>query len=99
VRYLVLIPVALIVWGAILFPVISSIYGLIKWRGGWRMASAIPLLVLVAFFAPLVPDWMKDGTSHNLWGLVFIPLSMILSAYSGVVVLLHRKRASAASVQ
>jgi hypothetical protein len=96
VRYLILIPVALIVWGAILFPLISSIYGLIKWRGGWRMASAIPLLVLLAFFAPMVPDWMKDATSHNLWGLVFIPLSMMLSAYSGVVVLLHRKRTSSA---
>jgi hypothetical protein len=63
------------------------------------MASAIPLLVLMAFFAPLVTDWMKDGSSHNLWGLVFIPLSMILSAYSGVVVLLHRKRAASASLR
>lgn len=92
-KYLILIPVALIIWGAILFPVIASLYGLIKWRGGWRWASAIPLIVLAGFFAPMVPDWIKDSSSHNLWGLIFIPLTMVLTAYSGVVVLLHRKRA------
>jgi hypothetical protein len=93
VQYVVLVPIALIVWGAILFPIVSAIYGLVKWRGSWRLASAVPLLVLFLFFAPVVADWRKDPTAHNLWGLVFIPLTMLLSAYSGVVVLLHRKRA------
>jgi hypothetical protein len=87
-------PVALILWGGILFPIVSAIYGIVKWRGPWRLASTVPLLVLVAFFAPMVPDWRKDPTAHNLWWLVFIPLTMLLSVYSGVLVLLHRKRAS-----
>jgi len=86
VRYVILVPVALIVWGGILFPVVSSIYGLVKWRGGWRTASAVPLLVLFLFFAPMVTGL------QSWWALVFIPLTMLLSAYSGVVVLLHRKR-------
>lgn len=91
-RYVILAPVALIVWGGILFPIAAAIYGLIKWRGAWRLASAIPILVLFMFFAPLLADWRTDPTAHNLWGLIFIPLTMMLSAYSGVVVLLHRKR-------
>jgi hypothetical protein len=96
VQYLVLIPVGLIIWGAILFPIVASIYGLIKWRGGWRTASAVPLLVVAAFFAPMIPDWVKDSSAHNLWGLLYIPITMLLSAYSGTVVLLHRKRAAEA---
>jgi hypothetical protein len=77
------------IWGAILFPIVSSVYGVIKWRGGWRTASAIPLLVLVLFFAPILIN------PQNWWGLVFIPVTMLLSAYSGVVVLLHRKQTAA----
>jgi hypothetical protein len=85
VRYVILVPVALIVWGAILFPIVTGLYGLIKWRGSWRLAAAVPLLVLL-LFAPVLaspPGW---------WALVFIPLTMLLSAYSGVVALLHRRR-------
>lgn len=85
-------PVALLVWGVILFPIASAIYGIVKWRGSWRMASAIPLLVLFLFFAPMLPGWMKDPSAHSLWFLIFLPLTMLLSAYSGVVVLLHRKK-------
>lgn len=94
-RYVILAPVALLLWAAILFPIVASIYGVIKWRGGWRMASGVPLLVLFAFFAPMISDWVKDPSAHNLWGLVYIPLTMLLSAYSGVVVLVHRKRSQA----
>ena len=84
-RYVILLPVALLVWSAILFPVVSAIYGLIKWRGSWRIASAAPLLVLFLFFAPLL------RYPQNWWAMVFIPLTMLLSAYSGVVMLLHRR--------
>jgi hypothetical protein len=84
-RYVILLPVVLLVTGVILFPIVSSIYGLIKWRGSWRLASAIPLLVLFLFFAPLL------RYPQNWWALAFIPLTILLSAYSGVVVLLHRR--------
>lgn len=90
-------PVALIVWGAILFPVVTGIYGLVKWRGTWRTAAAVPLAILVLFFVLLIFDWSGDPTGRLMWGLIFIPLAMILSTYSGVVALLHRKRVSGAS--
>lgn len=87
-RYVILAPVALLVWGAILFPIASGIYGLIKWRGSWRAASAVPVLATLLLLAPLLAH------PGGGWGLVLIPVSMVLSVYSGVVVLLHRRRAS-----
>ena len=81
-----LAPVYLMIWGAILFPVIASLYGVIRWRGGWQLASFVPLVVMALILLPMLTY------PHGLWALVFIPLTMLLSAYSGVVVLLHRKR-------
>jgi hypothetical protein len=47
-------------------------------------------MVLVAFFAPLKADWSRDPTSDNLWGLIFIPIGLLICVYSLVVVLMHR---------
>jgi hypothetical protein len=82
---LLLIPIGL------LFPFVLAFYAGFKWRGAWRIAALVPLGVLLVFFAPMVFDWMGDPTSHNLWGLVFIPISMLLCVYSVVLFLLHRK--------
>ncbi len=84
-NFLILAPVYLIIWGAILFPLISGIYGLIRWRGNWRLASVVPPLVLITAIMPML------FYPRGWWALVFIPLTMLLSAYSGVVLLLHRK--------
>ena len=84
---LLLIPIGL------LFPFWLAFYGGFKWRGRWRIAALAPLGVLFLFFAPMVFDWMDDPTSHNLWGLVFIPISFLLCIYSAVVFLMHRKAA------
>ena len=87
-QYVVLAPVAILIWGATLFPIVAGIWGLINWRGGWRVASAVPVLVVLGVLAPVLAN------PHGWWGLLFIPLAMLASAYSGVVVLLHRRRES-----
>ena len=84
---LLLIPIGL------LFPFGMAFYGGFKWRGGWRIAALAPLGVLLLFFAPMEFDWMGDPTSHNMWGIVFIPISLLLSIYSVVLLLMHRKAA------
>jgi hypothetical protein len=82
---LVFILLGLCGWGGLLLPVGLAAYGLLKWRGRWRVAASIPLAVLVLFFAPLIADWLHDPAADNLWGLVFIPVGLLLFVYSAVV--------------
>lgn len=54
----------------LLFPatVAASVYGIYRWHGGWRKLASVPLLAVVGYFAViLIPAWMKDPTSHNLF--------------------------------
>lgn len=38
-----------------------------KWRGGWRVAAAIPAGVVLFVVLRIVVDTARDPTSHNLW--------------------------------
>jgi len=38
-----------------------------KWGGGWRVASAIPLVLMGVVVLRIVFDTSRDPTSHNLW--------------------------------
>lgn len=53
-----------------------------KWRGGWRVAAAIPAAVMVFIVARIVVDGVRDPTSHNLW-----PLEILLWAVASLGVL------------
>jgi hypothetical protein len=78
-------------WCGIVFQGAVAILGLLKWQGLWRIAAAVPLVVLVLFFAPLLPDWGQDPVGGNLWGLLFVPLSSLLGLYCSVLLLLRRR--------
>jgi hypothetical protein len=86
--------IGICIWAGILLPIGMALWGLVKWRGGWRVAAAVPFAVLTAFFAPLINDWRTDPTAHNLWGLVFIPVALVLLVYSLVVIFMRRRRFS-----
>ncbi len=75
----------------ILLPFRLAYCALFKWSGGWRLAGILPLFMLVAFFAPLTANWARDPTSDNLWGLIFIPIGLLICLYSLVVILMHRR--------
>lgn len=38
-----------------------------KWRGGWRLAAAVPAAVIGFVVLRIVVDTARDPTSHNLW--------------------------------
>ena len=86
---LIFILLALAGWCGLVLPVGVAVYGLLKWRGRWRVAASVPRAVLVLFFAPLLADWRHDPTADNLWGLVFIPVALLLFLYSAVVLVLR----------
>jgi hypothetical protein len=86
---LLILLLALCGWGGLVLPLGMAVYGVLKWRGRWRVAASVPLAVLMLFFAPLVADWLRDPTADNLWGLVFIPVGLLLFLYSTVVLVLR----------
>lgn len=62
-----------------------EVWALLRWRGGWRIAAAIPLLVVGAWSARIVFEVTRDPTSHNLWPLEIA--MWCLGALVGMVVL------------
>ncbi len=40
-----------------------------KWRGGWRVAAAVPAAIILFVVLRIVTDTSRDPTSHNLWPL------------------------------
>lgn len=42
-------------------------WGMWRWRDGWRIAAALPALVMGFVVLRIVVDGLRDPTSHNLW--------------------------------
>ena len=42
-------------------------WGLLRWRGGWRYAAALPIAVMAFVVLRIVVDTTRDPTAHNLW--------------------------------
>lgn len=84
----------IVVSAFLLFPltIVASGICTLSWQGGWRKLAAVPLLAVAAYFAViLIPAWMRDSTSHNLFPF---ELGIYLSPtipYMAVVLWLHRK--------
>ncbi len=53
-----------------------------KWRGGWRLAAAVPFAVMAFVVGRIVVDTARDPTSHNLW-----PLEIVYSGAAGLVLI------------
>jgi hypothetical protein len=45
----------------------APLWGVWKWRGGWRIAAAVPALMMAFVIGRIVIDTARDPTSHNLW--------------------------------
>jgi hypothetical protein len=57
---LVIVALAL---GSIALPVRS----MIRWHGGWRLAAAVPLGLMIFVILRIIIDTTRDPSSHNLW--------------------------------
>ncbi len=49
--------------GGFVLPIVA----LFRWRGGWRLAAAVPLALMGFVVLRLIVDVQRDPTSHNLW--------------------------------
>lgn len=65
-------------------------WGLLRWRGGWRMAAAIPAAVMAFVVLRIVVDGLRDPTSHNLWPFEIIMWGALSCAWMLVAGLAHK---------
>jgi hypothetical protein len=73
----------------------APLWALWKWRGGWRLAAALPFAAIAFVVGRIVIDTARDPTSHNLWpleivlygaaGLAFIVLLALVRHFTGAV--------------
>ncbi|HVS77488.1 MAG TPA: hypothetical protein VHE11_11175 [Steroidobacteraceae bacterium] len=56
-----------------------------KWRGGWKVAAAVPAAVVVFVVLRIILDTARDPTSHNLWPFEIVMFSAGALACIGVL--------------
>ena len=50
-----------------IFGLLAPLWGLWRWRGGWRLAAAIPAVAMGFVVLRILVDTARDPTAHNLW--------------------------------
>lgn len=84
---LVVMPLLL---GAVLACVGAPAWAVWKWRGGWRLAAALPFVVMAFVVGRIIVDTARDPTSHNLWPLEIVYSGAAGLALIGVLALVRR---------
>ena len=70
--------------------VVATSYALRRWRDGWRLVAALPLLGVLGVVVTIVVDIRVDPTAHNLWPFEFgiyliLALAPMIGGYVGQV--------------
>lgn len=81
--------VSLCIWADVLLPPGLAFYALLRWRGGWRIAAAAPLLVEVPAAISFAHAWRAGGPVNSFSLLVYVLLALALCSYSVVVLILY----------
>jgi hypothetical protein len=65
------------------------LWGIVRWQGGWRAASAVPFVAIVLWGLKDAYDLTIDRTSHNLLPFEFIIVACVSVPYMVVVTLVR----------
>jgi len=68
----------------------APLWGVWKWRGGWRIGAAVPALVMAFVIGRIVVDTARDPTSHNLWPFEILMWGGASAVVMGVLALIRR---------
>ncbi|MBU6247162.1 MAG: hypothetical protein KGN77_05345 [Xanthomonadaceae bacterium] len=63
-----------------------------RWRGGWRLAAAVPVVLMLGVIGQIVTGVAADPTSHNLWPFELLQAGVPSMLAIGVMALLRRSR-------
>lgn len=76
---------------------VAPVWAVRRWSGGWRVAAAVPLVMIGFVVLRIVVGVAIDRTSHNLWPFEILQVSALSLVAMGV--LLAARKFSGASVQ
>jgi hypothetical protein len=82
--------IMLVVFGGMLAGLIVPVVAYRRWTGGWRLAAAVPLLLMGFAVLRLIIDTAIDPTSHNLWPLELGMFSIAALVITGVLAIGRR---------
>lgn len=77
-----------------LFGLLAPLWGLWRWRGGWRLAAALPAVAMGFVVLRILVDTARDPTAHNLWPFEVLMVGGV-SSVAMAALLLARRLASA----
>lgn len=80
----------LVVLAGMLAGIIAPIRAYRKWTGGWRVAAAAPLLLMIFAVGRIIIDVSIDPTSHNLWPMELGMFAIAALVITGVLALGRR---------
>lgn len=88
--------------GLLLVPlaIVGAAIAVIAFKGRWwRIAASLPLAAVAGYFAVvLIPAWVRDPTSHNLFpfelGLFFWPAFPYMAVLAAAYWRSHRREAA-----
>lgn len=80
----------LAVLGLLLAGLGAPLWGVWKWRGVWRIAAAVPALIMTVVIVRIITDTAIDPTSHNLWPFEILIWGGACGVAMGLLALVNR---------
>ena len=72
---------------------------LVSWRGGWRMAAAVPAALMGFVVIRLLVGISIDPTSHNLWPFEILMVGVLSTVIMVLLTLARRATGAPAASQ
>lgn len=70
--------------------IVAPVRALRRWRGGWRIAAAVPLALMGFVVVRIIAGTSLDPTSHNLWPFEILMWGTISLLILGGIAIAHR---------
>ena len=74
---------------------VMPVRALLRWRGGWRIAAAVPMALMGFVVVRLLVGVSIDPTSHNLWPFEILMVGLLSTVIMVLLTVAHRAMAAA----
>jgi hypothetical protein len=81
----------LLVLGLLVAGIAVPLWSVYKWRGGWRLAAAVPAALIGFVVLRIVVDTARDPTSHNLWPFEVLEFGAVALTAIGILKFIRRR--------